>query len=129
MIEFEDGKMRVLNVRVPASYVFVDGSGVGDVDPDVMREREALARDGIVMVNLTLDRSGHALSGEPEIITRGFILPREADELIGQARRRVTDTVSRANGNLKQDVEETVRTYLYSETRRRPMVFVSVNRS
>lgn len=129
VIEFEDGKMRVLNVRVPASYVFVDGSGVGDVDPDVMREREALARDGIVMVNLTLDRSGHALSGEPEIITRGFILPREADELIGQARRRVTDTVSRANGNLKQDVEETVRTYLYSETRRRPMVFVSVNRS
>ncbi len=128
VVEFEDGNMRVLNVRVPASYVFVDGSGVGDVDPDVMREREALARDGIVMVNLTLDRSGHGLLGEPEIITRGFILPREADELIGQTRRRVTDTVGRANGNLKHDVEEIVRTYLYSETRRRPMVFVSVNR-
>ncbi len=121
--------MRVLNVHVPSSYVFVDGSGVGDVDPDVMREREALARDGIVMVNLTLDRTGHGLASEPEIITRGFILPREAGELIGQARRRVTDTVSKANGNLKQDVEETVRTYLYRETRRRPMVFVSVNRA
>ncbi len=128
VVEFEDGNMRVLNARVPASYVFVDGSGVGDVDPDVMREREALARDGIVMVNLTLDRTGHGLLSEPEIITRGFILPREADELIGQTRRKVTDTVSRANGNLKHDVEEIVRTYLYSETRRRPMVFVSINR-
>lgn len=127
VVEFEDGQMRMLGARVPASYVFVDGSGVGDVDPDVMREREALARDGIVMVNLTLDRTGHGLLGEPEIITRGFILPREAEELIGQTRRRVTDTVSRANGNLKHDVEETVRTYLYGETRRRPMVFVSIN--
>ncbi len=129
VLEFEGGKMRVLNVRVPAAYVFVDGSGVGDVDPDVMREREALARDGIVMVNLTLDHSGHNLVGDPEIITRGFILPREADELLGNTRRRVADTISRANGNLRQDVEESVRTYLYSETRRRPMVFVSVNRA
>jgi ribonuclease J len=129
VVEFEDEKMRVLNVHVPSSYVFVDGSGVGDVDPDVMREREALARDGIVMVNVTLDRTGHGLASEPEIITRGFILPREAGELLGQTRRRVADTVSRANGNLKQDVEEIVRTYLYSETRRRPMVFVSVSRA
>lgn len=129
VLEFEGGKMRVLNVRVPATYVFVDGSGVGDVDPDVMREREALARDGIVMVNLTLDHTGHSLIGDPEIITRGFILPREADELLGNTRRRVADTISRANGNLRQDVEESVRAYLYSETRRRPMVFVSVNRA
>jgi ribonuclease J len=128
VLEFDEGQMRVLNVRVPSSYVFVDGSGVGDVDPDVMREREALARDGIVMVNLSLDHSGHVLTSEPEIVTHGFILPREADELLGHARRRVTDTVSRANGNLRKDVEETVRAFLYSETRRRPMVFVSVNR-
>jgi ribonuclease J len=61
VIEFMDGEMKVLNVKVPAAYVFVDGSGVGDVNPDVMREREALSRDGIVMVNLSLDRSGHAV--------------------------------------------------------------------
>lgn len=129
VVEFYEGSMRVLAARVPSSYVFVDGSGVCDVDPDVMREREALARDGIVMVNLTLDRSGNTLIGEPEITSQGFILPREADGLLGQARRRVADTVSKANGNLKRDVEESVRTYLYSETHRRPMVFVSVNRA
>jgi ribonuclease J len=128
VIEFFEGNMRVLNVRVPANYVFVDGSGVADVDPDVMREREALARDGIVMINLTLDQTGHAVAGEPEIVTRGFILPRESDELLGQARRRVADAVSRANGNMKRDVEEAVRTYLYNETRRRPLVLVSFNR-
>jgi ribonuclease J len=129
VVEFADGLMRVLNVHVPSSYVFVDGSGVGDVDPDVMREREALARDGIVMVNLMLDRSGIRLANDPEIITRGFILPREADELLGRTRNRVKEMVSRANGDLKRDIEETVRTFLYSETRRRPMVFVSVNRA
>lgn len=128
IIEFVDGKLSLAAERIPSPYIFVDGSGVGDVDPDVMREREALARDGIVMVNLTLDRSGHALQNDPEIITHGFILPREMDELILQARRKVTETVGRANGNLKKDVEETVKNYLYSETRRRPLVFVSVNR-
>jgi ribonuclease J len=129
VIEFYDGNMRVLNARVPASYVFVDGSGVGDVDPDVMREREALSRDGIVLVNLTLDRSSNNLVGEPEIVSRGFILPRDGSELLSQTRRRVLDTVNRANGNLKRDVEEAVRAYLYSETRRSPMVLVSVNRA
>jgi ribonuclease J len=129
VLEFADGEMRITNVHVPANYVFVDGSGVGDVDPEVMREREALARDGIVMVNLTVDRSGHSLVGDPEIITRGFILPRDGDELLAQTRRRVVDATSRANGNLKHDVEEAVRAYLYSETHRRPMVFVSVSRS
>jgi ribonuclease J len=128
VVEFLDGEMRVLNVRVPSNYVFVDSAGVGDVDPEVMREREALARDGIVVINLTLDRSGHSLIGDPEVITRGFILPRDGDGLLTQTRRRVVDVASRANGNMKRDVEETVRNYLYSETHRRPMVFVSLNR-
>jgi ribonuclease J len=127
VLEFADGEMHLSNARVPANYVFVDGSGVADMDPDIMREREALARDGVVLVNLTLDHSGHTLIGEPEIITRGFSLPRDSDNLLAQTRRRVTDTTSRANGNLKRDVEETVRNYLYSETHRRPMVFVSLN--
>lgn len=129
VVEFADGEMRVLNVRVPANYIFVDSSGVSNMDPDIMREREVLARDGIVMVNLSVDSSGHTLIGEPEIVTRGLMLPREVDNLMSQARQRVTATVNRANGNLKRDVEEAVRTYLYNETRRRPMVFVSINRS
>ena len=60
----------------------MDGSGVGDVDPDVMREREALSRDGIVLVNLTMTKEFNAVVYEPDITTRGFILPREGDELL-----------------------------------------------
>ena len=105
-----------------------DGSGVGDVVPDVMREREELSREGIVLVNLSLDPVTKRLRQEPEIMTRGFMLSRESDEVLAQARRRIIETVNKANGNLQQDVEQVVKSVLFSETRRRPMVFVSVNK-
>lgn len=129
VIEFLDGKMRLTGEQVPAQYVFVDGSGVGDVDPDVMREREALSRDGIVLVNLTLTRDFNAVVYEPEIITKGFILSRESDELLASARREIIQAASRANGNVRRMVEDTLREFLYKETRRRPMVFVNISRS
>lgn len=117
-----------LGERVPASMVFVDGSGVGDVGPDVMREREELSRDGIVLVNLSLDPVTHRLRQEPEIMTRGFMVKGESDEVLSQARRKIVETVNSANGNLQQDVEQAVKNVLFSETRRRPMVFVTVGK-
>ncbi|MBI4926502.1 MAG: ribonuclease J [Anaerolineae bacterium] len=129
IIEFVDGEMRISDERTPAQYVFVDGSGVGDVDPEVMREREALSRDGVVMVNLTMSREFNAVVYEPEIVTRGFILPREGDELLNNARREIIQSASRANGNVRRVVEDRVREFIYGETRRRPMVFVNINRA
>ncbi len=128
VIEFKDGKMTVTNERVPAQLVFVDGSGVGDVDPEVMREREALSRDGIVLVNLTMTKEFNAVVYEPDIITRGFILSREGDELLTAARKQIIQAAGRANGNVRRVVEDTVRDFIYNETRRRPMVFVNINR-
>jgi ribonuclease J len=127
VIEFEDGQMRLAE-KVSAPSVFVDGSGVGDVGPDVMREREALAKDGIVLVHLVVDRMGGHLLEEPDIISRGFMVTREADEVLAQACVRITEAVINADGNLKKDVEQAVRNYLYGETRRQPMVFVTVTR-
>jgi ribonuclease J len=129
VVEFEDGKMRLSDERVPASYVFVDGSGVGDVDPDVMREREALSRDGMVMLHLTMSREFNAVVYDPEVVTKGFMLPRDSDDLLGGLRKKAIEAAGRANGNIRRDVEEAVREYIYSETRRRPSVFVSVSRS
>jgi ribonuclease J len=114
--------------HVPTPYVFVDGSGVGDVGPDIMREREALSRDGIVLVNLILDTETKRLHQDPEILTRGFMITRDAEEVLLQARRKIADTVCHANGSLQRDVEQAVRDLLFNETRRRPMVFVTVNR-
>ena len=126
-LEFEDGKMKY-GERVPGGYVFVDGASVGDVGPSVVREREALAREGIVVISLVLDRGTGRLREEPEIITRGFVYKRDADDLLAVARRRIVETVSRGNGNLQNDVEQTIKAFFYNETKRRPLVFVTISR-
>jgi ribonuclease J len=126
-IEFINGKMN-LGERVPGGYVFVDGAGVGDIGPSVVREREALARDGIVLVNLSLDRDTCQLRDEPEIITRGFIVVRDADVLLAGMGKIIRETVRRGNGDLKEDLRNTLMSYIYNETKRRPMIFITTSR-
>jgi ribonuclease J len=124
-IEFENGRMR-LGERIPGGYVFVDGSGVGDIGPSVVRERDLLSREGFVMVNLQVNPQTGKLVREPEIVTKGFVYEPESDELILETVRRIAKTVESANGNMQKDVEKQVKNFLYNETKRRPMVFVSV---
>lgn len=128
VIEFENGKMQ-MGERLPGGYVFVDGAGVGEIGPSVVREREVLARDGFVMISLVLDRTTNRLREKPEIITRGFVYSRESDELLADTRRLVTETVnSTGNGKLK-GLEQIIKSFLYSKTKRRPMVFVTINQA
>jgi ribonuclease J len=124
---FEEGSMRK-GEQVTTSYVFVDGSGVGDVDPEVMRERELLAQDGIVIVNVRLNRMNGRLQEDPQIITKGFVLVRDAEPLLTEARRLIAAAVSKSTGNLDHELREVVSNFLYSETRRRPMVFININK-
>jgi ribonuclease J len=126
-IEFLHGNMN-LGERIPGGYVFVDGAGVGDIGPSVVREREALARDGIVLVNLTIDRNSSKLLEEPEIITRGFIIIRDADVLMAGMSKLINETVRRGNGDLKEDLRNTLMSYIYNETKRRPMIFITTSR-
>ena len=121
VIEFSFGKMR-LGERVPGSHVFVDGSVVGDVGFDVMREREALSQGGILLVNLLLDKESHQLLDEPEIKSHGFKL-NQLDEM----NQLVMDTVDRSNGNMEKSVIKAVRNYVYGETHRRPLIFVNIS--
>jgi ribonuclease J len=126
-VEFDNGMMK-LGDRVPGGYVFVDGAGVGDIGPAIVREREALARDGIVLVNLAIDRNTCQLKDEPEIITRGFIIIRDADELIAGMNKLIRETVGRGNGDLKEDLRNILMSYIYNETKRRPMIFITTSR-
>jgi ribonuclease J len=126
-IEFENGNMK-LGERIPGGYVFVDGAGVGDIGPSVVREREALARDGIVLVNLVIDHSTSKLRDEPEIITRGFIIIRDAEALLTGMNKLIRETVQRGNGDLKEDLRNTLMSYIYNETKRRPMIFITTSR-
>lgn len=129
VVEFQNGEMRMGN-RIPGGYVFVDGATVGEVGPAIMREREILANDGFVLVNVTLDSQSCHLYNEPEIITRGFVAENESAELFQDTRRIVKETIDcTSNGRMQSDLEQSVKAYLYSRTRRRPMVFVSVGKT
>jgi ribonuclease J len=127
VIEFAHGEMR-LGERIPGGYVFVDGSGVGDVDRSVMREREMLSQDGIVLLNLVIDQRSGDLK-DIEIISRGFMTPTESEELFNDLQARIGKLAKHANGRLQQDVSKLAKSYLYEETKRRPVVFVNVSRN
>jgi ribonuclease J len=117
-----------LDEKIPNSYVFVDGSSVGDIEEDVMRERESLAQDGVVMVNVIIDRMSGRLFKEPDIFTKGFIGLKDSEAMLEQARKRIAEVVPYSNGSVTQDVERAVKDVLYAETHRKPTVFVSVSK-
>ncbi|GAB5490685.1 MAG: ribonuclease J [Phototrophicaceae bacterium] len=116
--------------RVPGGYVFVDGSGVGDVGRAVIRDREILARDGFLIVNVNVNKNTGKAIGKPEIISRGFVYLRDADDLMLSVENTVKDVLDNkrsSNGRRASDIEDSVSKLLYNETRRRPMVFSVVN--
>ena len=127
VIEFEHGEMK-LGERIPGGYVFVDGTGVGDVDRSVMREREMLSQDGIVLLNLIKDKANANLK-EIEIISRGFMSPAESQDLFEELRKRIEKLARSANGNLERDVQNLAKSHIFDETKRRPVVFVNISKA
>ncbi|MDY6845844.1 MAG: ribonuclease J [Chloroflexota bacterium] len=127
IIEIVDGELQ-LGERIPGDYIFVDGTGVGDVDRSIVGERESLGRDGAMVVNVTLDRNNGQLIGNPEILSRGFILPEEMDEMKGELQNRVKQAIKNSNGNLESDILRSLKSYLYQEVNRNPFIFVTINR-
>jgi ribonuclease J len=123
VVEFREGKMK-MGERVPGGYVFVDGSGVGDVGPAVLRERELLARDGFVIVQVKINRATGALAEDPHLVTRGFVYHADADGLLETARARIRQTVAQGGGDLDQQIERDLAKLFYAETKRRPMILV-----
>jgi ribonuclease J len=114
--------------RVPGGYVFVDGSGVGDVGKAVIRDREILARDGCVIVVVNIDSRNGKLLGDPEIISRGFVYLRDADHLVEQIKTTVNETLlTQRNGRVKDKLQESISRALFNETKRRPMIFSIIN--
>ena len=91
-----------------------------------MREREALARDGFILINLKMDRGSGRLLDDPEIITRGFVYTREAEDLLDRIKNRTVDIVKSSNGSPKDDVRQAIKAFVYNETKRRPMLFVTL---
>jgi len=128
VLEFAEGQLRV-GERIPGGYVFVEGESIGEIDDDIVREREHLARSGIVLVAITLDKYSNRLLREPEVITRGFVSTEDAEALIPLIQKKVDDLIN--GGGLDDDklITSAVRALLYNETRRRPMVFVTITKA
>ena len=125
---FADGTTRRAQ-PVAAGYVYVDGLSVGDVGEIVLRDRRALANDGMFMVVVTVDKQTGTIVGSPEIVTRGFVHLNENDPIMAEAVRRVVQAIETPGehisevGLLKSQIKDGVSRYLYEQTKRRPMVF------
>ncbi len=115
-------------VPVESGYVYVDGLSVGGVGDVVLRDRRALANDGMFLVVITVDKQSGALIGQPEIVTRGFVTGPD-DPVIPGAVRQVIEAIHTPGehtsevGLLKTQIKDRLSQYLYEQTKRRPMVF------
>jgi len=126
LIELAKGKLN-LGERIPGGYVFVDGHSIGDIDHKVMRERERLAQGGIFLIDLNIDKFTGKLMHDPEIITRGFVSPEEAEALVPVVQKKVIDMI---DGGLddRKTIMNAIRSFLYNETKRKTMVFVTLSK-
>ena len=123
------GEKLALAERYPGNYVFVEGESVGDIDRDLMREREQLARSGVVLITVPTDKYSGRLIKEPEVVTRGFISPEDAEAIIPSIRRKVADIINVAGLDDEKLITDAVRALLRNQTGRKPMVFVAVTKA
>jgi ribonuclease J len=123
VLEF-DGNEGWLGEEVAGGYVFVDGLGVGDVGQVVLRDRQHLSRDGFLIAVVAVDEKTGELLAEPDIISRGFVYMREAEDLIEQAKEQVVTALQKGGSStaVSAKIKETLSEFLYEQTRRRPMI-------
>ena len=120
---------KITDETVPAFYVMVDGLGVGDVEEVVLRDRRALAQEGMLVIIATFDRDKGKLLKNPDIISRGFIYLKENQDVVEEVRKRVRSLTQRLPNYreiepeyLKTLIRDQVGQFIYNKTRRRPMI-------
>jgi len=129
VVEFKGGIGKLTKEKIPADYVFVDGLGVSDETNVVLRDRQVLAEDGMVVVIATVDSKTGKLIQNPDIISRGFVFLKEHKELIEDLRHRVkkivvdSDPLSWADtNNIRNKIRDYVGQFLFTKTEKRPMI-------
>jgi ribonuclease J len=122
-------KFVITQEKVPATYVMVDGLGVGDVEEVVLRDRRNLAQEGMVVVIMTVERKNGRLVKNPDIISRGFIYIKENQGVMEEIRKRLRGIVSRLPNYqevepdyIKTLIRDQIGQFLYNKTKRRPMI-------
>lgn len=128
VIEFTKKSAKVTG-KVQAGNVLVDGSGIGDVGNIVLKDRKHLSEDGLMVVSVTFDRNTQSLLAGPEIVSRGFVYVKENQDIIENAKEVVVRSVEkcqreeiRAISQIKYQIREDLKSYLYNELGRDPMI-------
>lgn len=129
IIEFDKRGGRLTNQTVPTEYTMVDGLGVGDVSDIVIRDRLELAEDGMMVIICTVSKKTGALVTDPDIISRGFIYLKDAKDLMGKTKSFVKKLLKDKNPktpaldeHMKHKIRNDVGSFLFKQTKRRPMV-------
>ncbi|MFO3718222.1 ribonuclease J [Anaerococcus sp. ENR1011] len=128
VIEFSKKSANVVG-KVQAGNVLVDGSGIGDVGNIVLKDRKHLSEDGLMVVSITFDRNTQTLLAGPEIVSRGFVYVKENQDIIENAKEVVVRSFEkcqkeeiRAISQIKYQIREDLKSYLYNELGRDPMI-------
>ena len=130
VINLNQKRIFIERETVPSNHIMVDGLGIGDVGEVVLRDRQNLARDGMFVIVVAVDRTSGKVKGSPDIISRGFVYLRESKELLRETRKKVIDIVDRAAGSggavnwiyIKDEIRNKIGQFLFSKTQRRPMI-------
>ncbi len=128
ILEMGEEKAEVTG-KVPVGAILVDGLGVGDVGNVVLRDRQHLAEDGILIAVLALDSYNDQLVSGPDIVSRGFVYVKESDELLDEARLLVNEAIMNCLdkgqtdwGKLKSTIKDVLSEFVWKKTKRRPMI-------
>ena len=128
VLELDKNFCKVTN-SIPAGQILVDGLGVGDVGNIVLRDRQHLSQDGLIIVVIAMEgKTGMIMSG-PDVISRGFVYVRESEDLMDAMRKEILKDIEKIKANgikdwstIKNRIKDTVHDFVYSKTRRNPMV-------
>ena len=114
---------------VPAGRVFIDGLGVGDVGNIVLRDRQHLSQDGLIIVVIAMEKKTGKILAGPDLISRGFVYVRESEDLMGEMRSELCKDLEKfeANGTkdwstIKNTLKDTLHDFVYVKTKRNPMI-------
>ncbi|HDR7314637.1 ribonuclease J [Bacillus cytotoxicus] len=115
--------------RIPAGNIYVDGLGIGDVGNALLRDRKQLSEDGMLIIVITLSKTDGDMISEPDIISRGFIYVRDSEEFLKEINHSVVETIQRLQQSytgqwsiLKKEIREKLGQFIYTSTKRKPMI-------
>lgn len=129
IMELDKNGLRVLDYKAPADYVFVDGLGVSDSQQIVLRDRQVLAEDGMIVIIATVETKTGKLVQNPDIISRGFVFLKDNKKLIEDIRHKVRTMVIASNpstwadtNQIRNDIRDKIGQFIFTKTEKRPMV-------